>query len=290
MKNRIIFIFSLVLVFFAACKKMEVIVPSYIYLSPSTLITKADNSQGVPSSKIEDYYVFQDGSIRGLFYTNSRIPIQATGKNKFRISPGIKYNGMAEQRILYPMLNHFDFELDLQENKVDTVKPVFSYVSNAVFPLVEDYDGSGLALEYNPSIKQFGDTLIRDNGPGAHEPGKFSGKIEMKSNVPNSNLELYSKVFNNWPRFTPFYIELDYKGNIPIIIGMYATSNNGDVTKTPFYVLNPKDEWNKLYLDIESDINVSGSGMQYRIFINFPRGSVSNPEAWIDNFKVIYLD
>ncbi len=269
---------------------MEVIIPSYIYLYPSLLVTKADNSQGDASARIEDYYVFQNGDIRGLFGVNARIPIQANGKNKIRVSPGIKYNGMAEQRIIYPMLNYYEYEFDLVQNKVDTIKPQFTFVENAVFPLIEDYDGSGLALEYNMATKQIGDTLLKDNSVKALNPGKFSGRVELKSSISNSYLELYSKVFNNWPRFTPFYLELDYKGNIPIVIGMYATSQTGDVTKTPLYVLNPKENWNKLYLDMESDINRAGAGMQYRIFVSFSKGSVSNPEAWIDNLKVIYLD
>jgi hypothetical protein len=290
MFNRLIILISLVFVFLVSCKKMEVIVPSYVYLSPSVLNTKPDNSQGDASSKIEDYYVFQNGDIRGLFSIYARIPIQATGKNRIRVSPGIKYNGMSEQRIIYPMFNYYEYEFDLVQNRVDTIKPVFTYVENAVFPLIEDYDGSGLALEYNMATKQIGDSLIRDNGPGAFVPGKFSGRVELKSGVTNSFLEMYSKVFNNWPRFTPFYLELDYKCNIPIVIGMYATGPAGDVTKTPLYVLNPKEDWNKLYLDIESDINRAGAGMQYRIFISFAKGSESNPSAWIDNLKVVYLD
>jgi hypothetical protein len=43
-------------------------------------------------------------------------------------------------------------------------------------------------------------------------------------------------------------------------------------------------------LDIESDINRAGAGMQYRIFISFAKGSEQNPMVWIDNLKVIYLD
>jgi hypothetical protein len=290
MFNKFVFIFSLSSILFASCKKMEVIVPSYIFLNSSILSTKSDNSQGDPSSRIEDYYVFQNGEVRGLFNINARVPIQATGKNKIRVSPAIKYNGMAEQRIIYPMFNHYELEFDLVQNKVDTIKPIFTYVDNAVFPLIEDYEGSGLAMEYNMATKQIGDTLVRDNGPGAISPGKFSGRVDLKSGVQNSFLEMYSKVFNNWPRFTPFYLELDYKCNIPIVIGMYATSSSGDVTKTPLYVLNPKEDWNKLYLDIESDINRAGAGMQYRIFISFAKGSEQNPMVWIDNLKVIYLD
>ncbi len=290
MLNRLVIIFSLFLVVFASCKKMEVIVPSYIYLSPSKLITKSDNSQGDASVRIEDYYVFQNGVVRGLFGVNARIPIQATGKNSIRVSPAIKYNGMAEQRIIYPMFNYYESTFDLVQNKVDTIKPLFTFVENAVFPLIEDYDGSGLSLEYNMSTKQIGDTLLKDNGSKALVPGRFSGRVELKSGVANSFLELYSKVFTNWPRFTPFYLELDYKSNIPIVIGMYATSQTGDVTKTALYVLNPKDNWNKLYLDMEADINRAGAGMQYRIFVSFSKGNETNPEAWIDNLKVVYLD
>jgi hypothetical protein len=72
---------------------------------------------------------------------------------------------------------------------------------------------------------------------------------------------------------------------------MYATSNNGtEVSKFPVYVANPKSGWNKLYLDLESEINQRGAGVQYRIFLSFSKGTVANPEAWIDNLKVVYLD
>jgi hypothetical protein len=48
--------------------------------------------------------------------------------------------------------------------------------------------------------------------------------------------------------------------------------------------------WNKLYLDIESEINQREAGAQYRIFLSFSKAGVANPEAWIDNLKVVYLD
>ncbi|MDZ4668013.1 MAG: hypothetical protein SGJ00_09025 [bacterium] len=286
----VLFIF-LSLIIGLACKKKDVMIPSYTYLAPSTLQTKFDNTQGYPSQKVEDYYVFANGEIKGLYAVNTRIPLQQVGKTNIKISPGVKYNGMAEQRIIYPMFNFYEKDLTLMEEQVDTIKPLFTYVENAVFPLIEDYDGSGLAFEYNPQYKNVGDTLLKDNSAGAWLPGQFSGKVELKSDNTSSTLELYSKVFNNWPRFTPFYLELDYKGNIPIVIGMYATSNGGaDVSKFPVYVANPKLGWNKLYLDIESEINQRGAGVQYRIFLSFNKGSVVNPEAWIDNLKVVYLD
>lgn len=263
-------------------------VPSYLSLKPSSLITRSD--EGYPSALIEDYYVFSNGDIEGMFAVNSVVPIQKTGKTKVKIGAGIKYNGMNEERIIYPMFNYYEKDFDLQVNGTDSILPVFSYVDNAVFPLIEDYDASGLSMEYNMQYKQVGDTLVRDNSSEAWKPGSYSGKVMLNSGVEGSFLEMYSQVFSGWPTFTPFYLEMDYKGNIPITVGLYATNNLGETSRVKLYILNPKQGWNKLYLNMEPEINTRGSNMQYRVFLSFVKGDVSNPVAWIDNLKVIYLD
>lgn len=275
---------------FLGCGKKEVLVPGYILMGPPTLITKSDNSQGFPSALVEDYYVFHAGAFRGIYGLGAHVPIQGNGSTPIRLSSAIKYNGMAEQRAVYPFFTDYSTALNLKEGVVDTVRPVFSYLDNTVFPLIEDYEGSGLALEYNTQSKQAGDTLILDNSNDAWLPGKYSGKIQLNSAVPDSYLEMYSKVFSDWPRFTPFFLELDYKGNIPIVVGMYATTSFGEVSRFPMFILNPKDGWNKLYLDLETEINKRGPGIQYRIFLGFAKGNTPNPVAWIDNLKVLYLD
>lgn len=290
MPNRYLKILVLSFLFISSCAKHEVEVPSYLYLGPTTLITKSDNSQGYPSQLIQDYYVFANGETRGLMATGSTIPLQHTGKTRIKIGAGIKYNGMAEQKAIYPMFDYYEQEIDLKAERVDTIKPVFHYVDNTVFPLIEDYDANGFELEYAAGKKNNGDTLVRDNSSDAWFPGKYSGKVTLNS-TEGDYMELQSRVFNNWPRFTPFYIELDYKGNIPIVLGMWATSpSSGDATKFPLYVLNPKEGWNKLYLNIESEINYREPNTQYRIFIGFSKNGVANPVAWIDNLKVVYLD
>jgi hypothetical protein len=57
----------------SSCKQKEVMVPSYLHLNPSQLVTKADKSQGYPSAKIDDYYVFSNGETRGVLAVNSTI-------------------------------------------------------------------------------------------------------------------------------------------------------------------------------------------------------------------------
>ncbi|MBC7383219.1 MAG: hypothetical protein H7296_09525 [Bacteroidia bacterium] len=272
-----------------SCKTHEVTIPSYLYIKPvSMVITKP--AQGQPAIMVNDVWIFDNGLVRGDFATGTTIPIQRSGKTTIVASAGIKYSGNGEQRTIYQMFNPYSKDIDLKPNQVDTLEPIFSYVDNAQFPLVEDFDGNGFAFEYRPDTKQNGDTILKDNGSEAWSPGKFSGKVQLKSGVANSYLEIWSKVFNNFPRAHPFYLEIDYKCNIPFVVGFYETSGSGTI-HTPVYVLKEKSEWNKLYFDLASEINSKPPGTQFRFFIGFSNSNgTANPYVWLDNIKLIYLD
>jgi hypothetical protein len=228
--------------------------------------------------------------VRGLHFIGANVPIQKVGKTKIRFTTAIKSDGNLEQRVIYPMYTSFSKEVDLVQLETDTVEATFTYLSNTVFPFIEDFDGNGSRFEYNPALKQVGDTIIKDKGEGAFTPGNFAGRIELKSADPKGILEVYSQVYTSWPRFTPFYFEMDYKGNIPITVGLYATSSSGETKQFPMFITNPISQWNKIYINFEPEINKRGTGMQYRLFLRFSKGSVPNPEAWIDNLKIVYLD
>ncbi len=288
-----VFILFFAFLFIGSCKTHEAMVPAYLYIKPTTLITKPDMSQGQATSSIYDVWLFDNEIVRGNFAINSLVPIQHLGSANLRVSAGIKYSGQSEQRIIYPMFNSYSKNFNLKENQVDTIQASFTYVENTVFPLIEDFDGNGFAFEYNPSYKQIGDTVIKDNSSAAYVAGKFSGKVELKSGVDNSLLEIYSKVFKTWPRFVPFYLEMDYKCNIPITIGLYVTDPAGNVNQFPIYVLNEISTWNKLYLDLQTDISSKEAGSEFRLFFRFKNPSsapVVDPNVWLDNIKIVYLD
>ncbi len=290
MRIRNIIFIGLLLLYGCKVSDREVFLPSYVHVAKPIFKTPSDNSQGFPSAAINDVWVFENEIVRGLHFIGANVPIQKVGKTKIRFTAAVKSDGNLEQRVIYPMFNSFSKEVDLVQLETDTVEATFSYLSNTVFPFIEDFDGNGSRFEYNPALKQAGDTIFKDKGEGAFTPGNFAGRIELKSADPKGILEVYSQVYTSWPRFTPFYFEMDYKGNIPITVGLYATSSSGETKQFPMFITNPISNWNKLYLNFEPEINKRGSGMQYRLFLRFSKGSVANPEAWIDNLKIVYLD
>ncbi len=263
-------------VLFSACKSKEVIVPSYLYAKPYTFTVKDDKSEGAASSDIKDYWIFENEIIRGSFGIPSDIPIQKSGKTPIMI---------------YPLFNSYTTNVDLKVNQTDTIIPNFTYLENCVFKFMEDFDKNGVQFEYNPAFKQIGDTIIKEKSSASWSQNSYSGKVVL--NHDNSLLEIYSEVFKTLPKFTPMFFEIDYKNNVPFTIGIYATETDGTVNQVPLIVLKEKDTWNKLYFDLESEISSRPAGTEYRIFLRFSNilaAPIANPEVYIDNLKLIYLD
>ncbi len=267
-----------------ACKTKEVMIPAYIYLKPPVFTTKPDLSQGEPAAKITDYWVFEGEAVRGNFAPMLTIPIQKTGAATIRVSPGIR-NTPSE---IDPMFTTYSKVMNLTANRVDTIEPTFTYLDNVVFPLKEGFDGNGFAFEYNPQYKQIGDTILSDKGPDALIPGKFSGKVVMKTGPV---LEIYSSVYQNWPRSAPFYLEFDYKNNVPFVFGLWVTPPAGStrpIGPQRIFEFSPKDNWSKMYYDLTFEISKEDPGTQFRLYFQF-FNTGTDPSVWLDNIKLVYL-
>ena len=266
-------------------------VPSYLFAKPYTFTTKDDRSEGAASSDIKDYWIFENEYIRGSFGIPSDIPIQKNGKTPIRVSAGIRRSGQEEERMIYPLYTSYTTEVDLKPNQTDTIIPSFTYLENCVFKFMEDFDKNGVEYEYNPAFKQVGDTIIKEKSAASWSPDSYSGKVVLTHD--NSILEIYSEVFKTLPKYSPMFFELDYKNNVPFTVGIYVTESDGTVDQVPLIVLKEKDTWNKLYFDLESEISSRPADTQYRIFLRFSNiiaAPIANPEVYIDNLKLIYLD
>lgn len=279
------------MVLLQACKSREVLVPGYVHIKAPEFTVKSDGSQGAASEDFQDYWVFENGLLRGNYATPCEIPIQRNGKTPMTISVGIKRSGQEEERMIYPLVTSFKTEIDLKPNITDTIRPSFQYLPNTVFPFMENFDRNGVAFEYNPTYKKNGDTIIREKSPAAWDPNSFSGKVVLSEE--GSILEIYSQVFKDLPRFTPVYFEMDYKNNVKFTIGVYITRSDGSVDQVPLFLAYESDGWKKLYLDLENEISPNPTGTFYRLFIRFsnnPEAPVTNPQIYIDNLKLVHLD
>ncbi len=89
---------------------------------------------------------------------------------------------------------------------------------------------------------------------------------------------------------TPVYVELNYKCNTAFQVGVIANYDQPPVIIQSILTINPKLEWNKIYIDLTSAIINTQNADSHKVFISMRRDINSNEiaELYVDNFKIIY--
>ena len=98
-RKLLIILFTVV---FSSCTKnqFKAEIPSYIYIESIDLET--ESFEGSDSQNLTDAWVTMDGNFLGAFELPCTIPILGDGAHEFRVSSGIKANGISATRIIYP--------------------------------------------------------------------------------------------------------------------------------------------------------------------------------------------
>jgi hypothetical protein len=289
---------------FSACTLLDpepVTVPAYIYVPYVRFNTANDGTQGDSSFQFVDVWMYEHGKLLGNIGFPALIPIQKSGMTELNFDGGIVKSGQDDQRIPYPFTQRYVVYKELTPNKIDTFIPVIKYLDNAKFSFVENFESNGFEFTYSTKNAP-GDTIINepvtDNNNPAIVLGKKSGKVVMNSS--SATLEIDSKAYSK-EELQPspgssVYLEIDYKSNIPIQIGMIAKigSNNpygiGGITANPTGADdNGLRKWNKLYLCLDQDISPMSSGTQIAIAIRMLNYSYIVPDVYIDNIKLVHF-
>ena len=88
------------------------------------------------------------------------------------------------------------------------------------------------------------------------------------------------------------YLELDYKTEVSFNVGLWF--NDFNATQVPEITLNPKTEWNKIYIQIKPErVYQNGSSIlgstQYKLYIvsQLPQ-NMDEAYIYFDNIKLIH--
>lgn len=268
----------IVLVTFNSCSKenLEAIVPSYISIEKFTLTTN-NSTEGTNSHNITDAWVYIDNDLVGVYELPAKFPVLKEGNVKLDVYPGIKENGISERRVKYLFYEGFSQQIILEKNKTLTVSPTTKYTSSTKFYWMEDFESAGLPFSY-PSGS---DTVVYKTTTDVFE-GIYSAKVSL---IPGMDFfEAYTTAFTTLPRNgRTIFMELNFKCNQPILVGLYADNNQIGV----FY-LNATATWKKIYLNFTEPISTKSNAIEYKFFFGF-QSKVDYPEFVIDNLKIVHL-
>ncbi len=275
----------LLLILMTGCDGKEEAIPTYLEILPFELTTDY-SLEGSASEKIVDGWLYVGGEFLGAYELPATVPVLASGSTEIILFPGIKLNGIASRPEINDFYNSFTTTVDLQEAEITTIQPTTAYRDNVVFPFIENFDGSHQIEDDEDGNQATAISLTTDqafeNASGYIRLTNDNPQMEAATNVRFEDLPL-----NN----NKVYLELDYKTDIPFAIGLIGHQINVPEAKQYIFIFNPKEDWNKIYIDLSSELTASGLS-EYQIVLNaiLPTNSdESLGNVYLDNMKLIHF-
>src|SRR5580658_3222807 len=138
------------------------------YLSVDSVAYTNGPSQGYPTSNITNVFPFYNNNPFGAYNVPALFPILAQGKTLIQLSPGIEDNGLQETRVIYPFYTTDTMTINLQQGKISSFIPHFTYRSNVKFAFTAYFQGS------NPFHTFDGSDTIMVYAPTSGSEAKYS--------------------------------------------------------------------------------------------------------------------
>ncbi|MBK9637618.1 MAG: hypothetical protein IPO63_07305 [Bacteroidetes bacterium] len=260
-------------------------IPAYIEVRGITT-TSNYTTQGSASSKITDVWVYAGGEYLGTFELPARIPILLEGKHKITFGAGIKANGISSTSEFYNLYKFHDVELDLIPGKV-TVVDTFSvsYFPALQYTWYEDFEkdtsGGGISLDttYLSLAEIYPDSVE-----------VFEGRRSLRMQVTTAFNFIECRTVGDGfvlPVGRDVYIEMDYKCSQPFIVGLIGVTNNGE-KQIPIIRLNPKSDWNKIYIRLGPYVNYNSDAFKFKVYFRVALPStLTEGTVYLDNLKLI---
>jgi len=254
-------------------------VPAYIHVESFSLTTDT-LIQGSSSSNIKDVWVYLDNNILGTFELPANFPVLASGNHTLTLRAGIFIDGIAASRTAYPFYSGFDTTINFTSEKTEYILPKIKYNSSTKFR-IEDFDQSGVNLVVTSRSDTSLTTVQNQNS------------LEGKSGVAylddaHQYFECAWKDSFQLPLSTPSYIELDYKSDNSITVGLRSYIDN--VTyNDDIVIFKPTSAWKKEYISLGPILEhaIGASGFKIYIYALKETG-LSTATIYLDNVKVVY--
>ena len=265
----IILIFILI-----SCNKEEEI-PSYIGINDFNLTS--NSSFGENTENITDVWIYIDENLQGVYEIPVTFPVLNKGLQNIRIKAGVKANGIASTRIQYPFYTSYLDTVELVENETINILPSFSY-NSSFDAIVEDFESSGTIID--STINSEIDFTIQQNNSNHY------GYALIEE--PNINFEISTQELILPQQGAPVYLEIDYKSSTEFLVGMYINYSQ-DVVRRDLLWVTPKQEWNKIYINLTQTVSESIGAESFKVFLNMRRNEPSlSEEVNFDNIKILY--
>lgn len=286
----------------AGCSKEDLEAQKPVYLSiPDMFVNTNYTTQGTSNAKITTVWMVVNGKSVGAFELPAAPPVILNeGKNEITFYEGINLNGVGAARAIYEPLTGIDTIIDYTPSgsvNADTIVLDQLYTTYETFKtinILENFDRQGLSLEKtsksDTNILKSSDTA--DYFINYQNLAENNGKCGVLYTTTKKDLAEVATI-NEYTLpggGANVYLELNYRCNIPFTVGV-ITDANSTVEQTPTVRVNAKTEWNKIYINLVTEVSSYAGDNDFKIYF-----SASHPSelgsttgyVFLDNIKLIY--
>jgi hypothetical protein len=247
MRLFLLFVLPFYLFLLSSCKKYKAADPAF-FIRSGNVSVKTSAKEGTGSHKITDLWLYTNGKFQGAYPVGSLLPIvsndKAVGVNIFA---GIKNNGISGTRIFYPFFEILELDTFVESGKTIDRSFVFKYKSTITFAWNETFEGgvAGFGLKKSD---------ISNTGFKIASPGdSFEGRsIEVALTGDSVVAQLQTSSAFALPTGDPdVYLEMNYKCNEQLEVGVIGD----DSSTRSAVIVNPQENWNKIYIQLAYLVN-----------------------------------
>ena len=269
--------YLIILLAFASCQKEETGgIPTYIEI---TSVELGANT----TSNITDAWVYINGQLQGTYELPAKFPVLEQGNTNIKVYAGIKNNGIGSNRVIYPFYSADIIDELLNVNSTTKINPTVNIKEN-IKGQFDDFD-NGYSFNTDACFQ------VLSGGPYGNY-GSLSLSNSDSILITEINYQDFPLSFDNVPQQgSPTYLELDYKNNTSFLIGMYINFPNSPTLEKGLLWINPKLDWNKIYIDLTQSVSEAIGAETFSIFIKMQRDSnlVQN-KLDFDNIRIIHYE
>ncbi len=265
-------------------------IPAYIYVEDLQFQARNPAIEGSPSQRITDVWVSVNGQLIGADNLPALLPVILNDTTEFYTvitRAGIEENGILNRKIDYPFFSWHIETRRLQPAQIDTIRATVRYDSSATIQIVEDFENVGVI--WGDDLDGNSNTSIIKSQEDVFE-GTHSGKIVLDSANPACTAATSVYYSDLQPVGSAFqvFMEMNYKTELPISIGLRARYANGTTETTYLGGVNPKDSWNKIYFNFTEEVFTKGAQSYAIVFDVINSARLPAPKVYIDNVKLLH--
>ena len=279
----LIFIFSIAT--FSSCSLLDSDKPVPFFLDLKDPTVRTPDNTGFDTHKITDVWVFADGQILGVFPLPAKVPVSVNNSDsEITILAGIRNNGMNDTPVFYPFYKSIVTKVSPEPNKTVSIPLNFQYITNAKIPVNESFEtGNSFRLDFDSNPNS---NIIVTNETS--NLGLKSGWIALSNELKFMEIGCDVNINRGQNSRGQSYIEMDYKGEGEIAIGI-AKSSFG-LFRVEYVLFVPgKENWNKIYIDVTDKLSPDDYDA-YRLVLGFTRTGISQvSNIYVDNIKHIHF-